>query len=157
MADVLITDAPQVASMAAEIIKTEDEFARLRHFHLVTIFRDTAQKKGGKVVYGTAEVVRGKNAHLYWSAQGKNVNTAFYRITIAADLWELLDDAQRFWLIRHELRHCGIKVSEKGVRLTLIPHDFELFFADIKDPVMDSVCAVIQAAKEVQGKLDMDE
>jgi hypothetical protein len=71
MADPVITEAPEVEQVAQAIITKEHEFARLRTRHIVYIFRDIAQKKSGKTVYGTAEVVRGKNAHLYWNARSK--------------------------------------------------------------------------------------
>jgi hypothetical protein len=154
MADVIISSAPDVEALAEEIIDTEDEFQHLRVETVVYIFRDKANKKLGKTVLGTAEVVRGKNAHLYWKSQGREDSPAFFRITIAEDIWENLEEDQRKWLLRHELRHCGIKHTDKGPRLTLVAHDFELFYADIKDPVMASVCQVIKAVKDIQKTLD---
>lgn len=154
MADAIISSAVDVEAMAEEIINTEDEFQHLRTETLVYIYRDKAQKKLGKAVYGTAEVVRGKNAHLYWKDKGREDAPAFFRITIAEDIWDELDEDQRKWLIRHELRHCGIKFTKDGPRLTLKPHDFELFFADMRDPVMGSVCEVIKTVKQLQKTLD---
>ena len=155
MADVLITDAPTVREIAERIINEEAEFERLRLYHVVYVFRDKAQKKLSKTVYGTAEVVRGKNAHLYWSAQGKEYAPAFFRIVIAEDIWHELDEEQKAWLVRHELRHCGVKFTKDGPRLTLVPHDIELFFADIKDPVFDDVCKVIEAVKQIKTRMEL--
>jgi len=154
MADAIITSAPEVEAMAQDIINTEDEFVHLRIEHLVYIFRDKAEKKLGRTVLGTAEVVRGKNAHLYWAKQGREDAPPFFRITIAEDMWTELDEEQQKWLIRHELRHCGMKFTKGGPRLTLKPHDFELFFADIRDPVMGSVCEVIKTVKQMQKTMD---
>lgn len=155
MADVIITSAEDAKHMAEEIINTEAEFERLRIEHIIYVFRDKAQKKLGRTVYGTAEVVRGKNAHLYWSGQGKEDAPPFYRITLAEDIWKHLDEDQRKWLLRHELRHCGLKFTKDGPRLTLIPHDFELFHMDLHDPVFSSVCEVIKTVKSLQTKLEI--
>lgn len=155
MADVIISNAEEVAEIGREIINTEEEFTRLRLHHIVYVFRDKAQKKLTKTVYGTAEVVRGKNAHLYWSGKGQDYAPAFFRIVIAEDIWQELTEPQRRWLVRHELRHCGVKHTKAGPRLTLIPHDIELFFADIKDPQFDDVCAVIEAVKSIQQRMEL--
>src|SRR5262245_24510777 len=98
MADAVITDAPTVREIGERIINGEDEFERLRTYHVVYVFRDKAQKKLTKTVLGTAEVVRGKNAHLYWSAQGQEYAPAFFRIVIAEDMWHELDEDQKAWL-----------------------------------------------------------
>lgn len=153
MSDILFSGAKDAAELGAEIIADEDEFARLREYLVIYVYRDKAAKKLGKTTYGTAEVVRGKNALLWWQGQGQEDSTPFFRITLAEDIWENLDEDQRKWLLRHELRHCGLKFTKKGPKLTLKPHDFELFSADLKDPVMQSVCQVIKVVREGQPTL----
>ncbi len=153
MAETVFDDAPEVADVAALILAGESEFALLKDEHIVYVFRDKAQKRNGQVVYGTCEVVRGKNALLYWSAKGKRTAPAFFRITISQDLWNLLDEPQRKWLVRHELRHAAKKMSKTGKKLTLRGHDFELFFDDLKDPCMEGVCEVWEVVKAGQKGL----
>lgn len=150
--------APEVADCAKRLLE-ETEFEDIRSQHFVIAFQYPAPQRAGAVVYATAEVVRGKNAHLYWAAQGKpDCTQAFYRILVSSDLWEHLDEDQRNWLIRHELRHCIRKHGKKKIRLAMRPHDFGLFLADIGDPCMEIVCKIWERVNNPgSGQQSLDE
>lgn len=152
MAEAIFTPAAEVHEVATEVLQ-EEEFQAIVGETFLYYFRSQHQKKSGKQVYGTAEVVRGKNAVLY-----KRDGSDFFRIVIAEDLWEELDDNQRKFLVRHELRHCILKFSKatKSMRKAIKPHDFELFLADLKDPCMESVCTVWNAVKAAQNQTRME-
>src|SRR5690348_1109501 len=96
--------------------------------------RDKHNKKNGKAVYGTADVVRGKNALLYWSGKGNKTSRPLLRLTVSQDLWDALDDEQEKWLIRHLLRYFSVKSTKSGKKFTLRGPDFELFTADLRNP-----------------------
>lgn len=95
------------------------------------VFRDTAAKKAGKEVWGTARKVSGLNAYLAATGDEVPVDTDvedLFVIEIAEDIWAKLNDRQRRALVDHELCHCGITVDDAGeVSLTMIGHDLEEF------------------------------
>jgi hypothetical protein len=150
MADPFFDEAPEVRAVLEDLLDTEKEFERLKKekARFVLAFTSNAWVQGKKV-YGTAEVVRGKNANLYWSAKGQSSQSSpFFRIVISQPLWSGLDEDQRIFLVRHEMRHCLLEASKTGWKYKLRKHDVEVFVEDFDDPCLGAVCEVV---KRIQG------
>lgn len=156
MTETFFSEAAEVQAMAERLMREEGEFLQIRDSLFVYGFIDPPQKKNEREVYGTAEVIRGKNAFLYWQAKGKTGSAAFYRIIIAEALWRELDAKQREFVIRHELRHCTLKRVNKQLRKKIRAHGIGLFLADLKDPVMEDVIAIWETIHTAQHQRQMD-
>lgn len=95
------------------------------------LFRDKAAISGlGRVTYGMAVRVDDRN-HIFGA---KDVI-----IEVARDLWGLLNDELKEYLIHHELCHVTFTLNEQGTGIEItdagrpvvgtLPHDFEDFEA----------------------------
>lgn len=161
MSDSLFHDAPDAAQIGRELIASEKEFEHLNTYHIVYVFSEKTMKRGERTVCGTAEVVRGKNAFLYWQGREEEGQEAFFRLTFSQMLWKFLTAEQKRFVVRHELRHCGKKWSKakREEVIYLKPHDFELFRADLNDPSWKPVCDIWEAVKAAseQTSLPLDD
>jgi hypothetical protein len=157
MPETYFSDAPEVHAVGADLIFSEREFEHLEKRLVLYFFQSEAPKRDGKAVYGTAEIVRGKNATLYWNAKGQTVATPFYLIIFSEDIWRHLDDKQKQFLVRHELRHCVVKMSKqtKSLKMALKKHDVEMFLADLADPCMKEVCDIWDAVKKANPQPEL--
>lgn len=160
MADPFFGEAPGVRDVLDDLLETQKEFHRLHKedARFVVAFTSNAWVQG-KLVYGSAEVVRGKNANLYWSGKGQpDRSIPFFRILISQPLWDKLDEQQRIFLVRHELRHCRLEASKHGWKYKLRKHDVEVFVEDFDDPCLGAVCAVVKRLQGgAQTSLDIDD
>lgn len=125
-------EAPDLLEMAQPIIDAHHE--HLQGYPLRILWRSKMRKVGGAYAAATAEIVQGRNASLLMSEgekamEGQESGFKFFLIEVAEDAWESFSDKQRLALLDHELMHCG--VDDEG-EMTTIPHDRELFYAEIE-------------------------
>lgn len=135
--------APEVKQIATELIHDPENarHAHLRDVHLIYLFREEAQETKGRLNWGKARKLTGKEA-LYARRQFAGYEDARMRgfideadafcfeIQISYDVWKRLPDKLRRWLVNHELKHCAL--TDKGA-LTTVPHDLEVFFDDAEE------------------------
>jgi len=150
MPEVSYDTAEDVATIGSALIADEDEFSHLRDAVILYVFSDIAPKRNGVPIFSSTDVVRGKNAFLYWKGRNEPGSRPFYRVMVSEDLWQRLDGEQSKFLVRHALRHCGVKNNKKGRRLVVTPHDVDLFLSDLTDTCWESVCAVWQKIQEAE-------
>ena len=123
------TPAPDVASIAGDLIATVDDHGDLAGVDIVYCWRDKASKSKGRTVLGTARKVTGLNAFL---ARDQQDDEPLFVIEIAQDEWLDLTTKQRYALVDHELSHLRVKIGDDGERdLTIRGHDVEEFRAVI--------------------------
>jgi hypothetical protein len=159
MPEVQYSQAPEAEEIGTRLIEEGEEFAHLKDALIVYVFCDQAPKRSGRPVYGTAEVVKGKKAHLFWRGKDEEQSDPFYVVTVSEDLWEKLDEEQQRFVVRHQLRRCGVKNNKRGRRLIVTPYDVELFLTDLTDTCWETVCSVwstVQEAKAGQPALPLD-
>ena len=110
-------DAPDVEAIAQRLIPQYHQHllnARIRY-----LFRTGGTfTRGGRVVAGTAKIIRGETAYL----------TALnFRIMIDGDLWPKLPADIQEALVDHELTHCAGELVDGQWRWFIKPHDVEDF------------------------------
>lgn len=127
----LYRNAKEVRQIARDLIDSYPHmFGHLEGVRIEYFWRDKAQKKGAKVILGTASLVSGRHALLalkgglneYDWADGKT--HAFFVIEIAEDEWKHLSEHQRRALVAHEMMHCG---KDDDDELILVDHDLSEF------------------------------
>ena len=98
-----------------------DEHAHLRGRSFQVVFRRCAGKSGGKVMFGKG----GAN-----SKRDRALGAAWFRVTLALDVWCLLTLDERRRLVHHEMGHCAVDVDAQGhPRPKTVGHDVEEFAA----------------------------
>lgn len=115
--------APEVATIAAELIAQQPMHGLLSQVRIDYVFRDKAAKSHGRVVLGRARKVGGLNAFLIRDGEPDPM----FVIEVAEDEWLNLDDDQRRALVDHELCHCQVTEGEEGLELAIRGHDLEEF------------------------------
>lgn len=119
---------------AEEVEKLAKPIVRENHDHLIANqvrieywFRDDVPLADGRERWGEAKKITGFNARVAGCEDGESM----FAILISQPIWDKMNERSRRALIDHELMHCGVEeIPEKkggGIRLYIIPHDFEGF------------------------------
>lgn len=97
---------------------------------IMTVFREPAQKSGGRVVLGNA-----RKASPMLKAVGKQfAQTDFiFVLEIAAEEWQHLDDTKRLALIDHLLCSCKAEEAEDDseIKYSIAKPDIQMFSANV--------------------------
>ncbi|MDP9075693.1 MAG: hypothetical protein M3N98_16285 [Actinomycetota bacterium] len=129
--------APEVAEIGRRLIA--QYHADLLDFgtpRIEWLFRNEAAKKNGKMVWGSASKVGGRNAFLamprHEAAEGNPEDVdvePFFVIEIAFDIWLQLSSKQRVALVDHEICHLSVKADDRtgDPKLGIVGHDLEEF------------------------------
>lgn len=148
--------APEAAQIGRRMLEHHPHLLPIR---VEYVFRDEAQKTGGKTVWGRAHRITGFKAMLATADADDSLGTDFFVLEFAWDVWELLSPAQRDALVDHEMSHLGIETTDAGnTRLTLIPHDVEEFVGVVRRHGLwePNLAALVAAAGPTQLRLLAD-
>jgi hypothetical protein len=114
--------APQ--EIVALVSAVANEYhGRLGAHDVAVIMAEKATKRGGKTVLATASRPTPRLKPLL-------AEDVEFVITIAADTWATLDEAQREAVVDHELCHCH--VDDVDGTPSIIGHDYEEFAAVVQ-------------------------
>ena len=117
--------APDVETIAKDIIATVEDHADLAQAEIRYIFRDKAPRSRGRAVLGRARKITGLNR---WLIQGDEDDLPLFVIEISQDTWEDLTDEGRRALVDHELSHLVVTTDDDGALVGgLRGHDLEEF------------------------------
>ena len=120
--------APEVADIAADLIRTVEQHKPLADVRIEYVWRDKASKSKGRTTLATARRIGGLNAFLLNGEDGP-----LYCIEVAADTWGKLTDPQRRALVDHEMCHFHVDEDPEGVPvLSMRGHDLEEFAAIVE-------------------------
>lgn len=118
------------------------EHLHLMHAHIGFLWTNVLNKKGGRIIAGTAEIPFFRGGKWQNARQELQMEKWFGRlpdfvITINAVIFEEMADAEKLALIEHELYHCGQAKDEWGMPkfrksdnrpvFSIVGHDFEEF------------------------------
>ncbi|MES1975846.1 MAG: putative metallopeptidase [Pseudomonadota bacterium] len=158
-------DAPTGAT------KTIAVLIKRYHDHLSServdvVFRSEAAKRVGRQVWGDARKIAGLGAFLARREDdqpdpvpGEDADAVrcapFFVLTVAGDVWRILDDGQREALLDHLLSYCRVEDSENGARLFIAPPEAAEFPAVVARHGLwrDEVEKLVKAASEHQPSL----
>lgn len=123
--------APEVESIARDLIKRVDQHKNLAHVRVEYVWRPDASKSKGRLILAKARKIGGLNAFLA-NVDAIDVvdepNQPFFVIEVAADTWEKLTADQRIALVDHELCHCVVDFDADGnPAMSMRGHDLEEF------------------------------
>lgn len=125
------SQAPEVETIARNLIRDVEMHKSLDGVRIDFIFRDKAAKSKGRTVLAKARKVSGINAYLANASAGvvdDAANDDMFVIEVAQDAWERLDPGQRRALVDHELCHCKVDLDDDGEpKLSIRGHDLEEF------------------------------
>lgn len=131
--------APEVQRIAERLIAEEAQFRPLRAIRIEYLFRSTANKNNGKIIFGKASKVSSMNAYLATpdiahDPEASSEGSEFFLMVIAHDMWEqALNDQAKEALVFHELCHYSVYVTDEGDRVIgIIGHDLEDFSSVIR-------------------------
>lgn len=116
--------APDVETIAKDIIATVEDHEHLAQAVILYVFRDKASRSRGRAVLGTARKVSGLNRFLVRDED----DLPLFVLEVAKDTWDDLTEEQRRALVDHELCHLVVDTEDDG---TLVGrtrgHDLEEF------------------------------
>ena len=102
-----------IIEMAGKLIDANHE--HLSAAKIVYLFQEKATVSKGKAIAGKAVKPNKREQFLHgWD----------FEIILAEDIWSILNEGQRLYVLDHELRHCIM--NDKG-SWDLAPHDYEDF------------------------------
>lgn len=123
--------APEVHTIAAELIEMVPEHADLDGCRIEYVFIDKAPKSKGRFVWGRARRIGGLPAFIAGAHPIDELFVAprpFFVVEISWNIWLYLDGDQRKALVDHELCHCRAELNDDDeLVLSMRPHDFEEF------------------------------
>jgi len=107
----------------------EQFFPELRTVKIKLLFDTKKNFHGGKLVLGKCQ--KPNDLIKYFSVKESN-NEEGYQVVVTFDKFacQFASEADRVRLIRHELRH--IQYDPDTGAITLLPHDFEDFIAEVE-------------------------
>lgn len=118
---------------AEELRQVLDELIRVHHPHLLLakiglLWREKAGKSKGRVTLASAAKFSLSLRPLFAEEDRPD-----FVITVAANTWKALDDAQKLAVLDHELSHCFGDEGEDGTTVwSIIGHDLEEFAAVVR-------------------------
>ena len=116
--------APDVETIAKDIIATVEEHAHLAQAVILYVFRDKASRNRGRAVLGRARKVAGLNKFLIHDED----DLPLFVLEISKDTWEDLTEEQRRALVDHELCHLVVDTDDDGTLVARTRgHDLEEF------------------------------
>lgn len=157
-------EAPEVETIAEDLIEKYHQHLLDYSVKLRYVFVDKTPKSNGKEVWGTCRKVSGLNAYL---ENGTPSGEPFFVISISKEIWDVLPKDKKLALVDHELCHAWAEVKkpkeeseeeepETDVvpKLSIKPHDLEEFSCIVRrhglwrEDIEDFVEAALKNKKE---------
>lgn len=130
--------APEVATIAKELIDAVSEHEPLTNVRIEYLFLDKAPKSKGRLIWGRARRVGGLGSVLanlnHYAEQHCQDPMPLFVVEISEDIWQGLNAERRTALVDHELMHCRVELNDDldEYVLSTRPHDFEEFASIIR-------------------------
>jgi predicted metallopeptidase len=116
--------APDVETIAKDIIATVEDHAHLAQAVVLYVFRDKATRSRGRAVLGKARKLAGLTKFLVHDED----DLPLFVVEISKDTWEDLTEEQRRALVDHELCHLVVDTDDDGTLVARTRgHDLEEF------------------------------
>jgi hypothetical protein len=118
--------AEGVGELAKDLIT--NYHTHLAGVRIAYLYKNKQMKKGGRIIFATAEKCSTKVKALCTASGGEAFDFA---IIINHQEWVNLTDMQRKAVLDHELLHCTVEEDEKTgeTKYGIVPHDIEDFSA----------------------------
>lgn len=114
----------QYAEIGQRLIRTLPEFEDIQDATIAYLSSEKQKKSRGKVILGECVKV---TPNYQWCCP-YDFMIIIYDQNIAG-----FNDKQLETLIRHELHHVGVEMTNTGYRYFIVPHDIEEFYEILKD------------------------
>lgn len=134
----------ELEQQVRKVAREHEEFAHLRgRLKIAVVMRPKAGKKG-------MEIATTRAASELICALLEPHEALHYVVTIGADAWAILDEEQRAFVLRHEMRHCIGTDPETG-KVLVRHHDAEVFFEDLADGLsMNTIKTIVATARKLK-------
>lgn len=102
-----------------------ENFDELKGVEFEVIYDTKKKTKGNKII---AAYIKKTNDLISYLSE----NEFQYMIFLNKDIWEAIEEPDRYRLLRHELYHVFVDASHDDVKYNLKDHDFEAFKTEIE-------------------------
>jgi hypothetical protein len=125
------TDADQATIDLFE--KVRNGFSDVADAKFKLVFRDKRKGNDEHIVF--AQICKSSDLvkHITMDIPEYSDEGLHYTIIIDKNIWDVLEEADRFRILRHELNHCRVIFRESGeVEYGLRDHEVQTFYSDIE-------------------------